>query len=103
MQFAGTRGISLFIVPKFILTADGGVGERNTVSCGSTEHKMGIRCFSNWWYWNFDNATGYPIGQTNKRFPCNVYFMNTARIGTAVQGIAHAGTLLSALPLCERP
>ena len=59
---AGTRGISLFIVPKFIPTADGGVGERNTVSCGSIEHKMGIRASATA-VLNFDNATGYLIGE----------------------------------------
>ena len=59
------RGISLFIVPKFIPTADGGVGERNTVSCGSIEHKMGIRASATA-VLNFDNATGYLIGEETK-------------------------------------
>ncbi|ENW98125.1 MAG: acyl-CoA dehydrogenase C-terminal domain-containing protein [Acinetobacter sp.] len=86
---AGTRGISLFIVPKFIPTADGGVGERNTVSCGSIEHKMGIRASATA-VLNFDNATGYLIGEVNKGLHAMFTFMNTARIGTAVQGIAHA-------------
>ena len=86
---AGTRGISLFIVPKFIPTADGGVGERNTVSCGSIEHKMGIRASATA-VLNFDNATGYLIGEVNKYLHAMFTFMNTARIGTAVQGIAHA-------------
>ncbi len=86
---AGTRGISLFIVPKFIPTADGGVGERNTVSCGSIEHKMGIRASATA-VLNFDNATGYLIGEINKGLHAMFTFMNTARIGTAVQGIAHA-------------
>ena len=67
---AGTRGISLFIVPKFIPTADGGVGERNTVSCGSIEHKMGIRASATA-VLNFDNATGYLIGEVNNT--CHVY------------------------------
>ena len=84
---AGTRGISLFIVPKFIPTADGGVGERNTVSCGSIEHKMGIHgnatCVI-----NFDKAKGYLIGPENRGLNCMFTFMNTARIGTAVQGLA---------------
>ena len=86
---AGTRGISLFIVPKFMPTADGGVGERNTVTCGSIEHKMGIRASATA-VLNFDNATGYLIGEVNKGLHAMFTFMNTARIGTAVQGIAHA-------------
>ncbi|AOA57226.1 acyl-CoA dehydrogenase C-terminal domain-containing protein [Acinetobacter larvae] len=86
---AGTRGISLFIVPKFIPTADGQIGERNSVSCGSIEHKMGIRASATA-VLNFDAATGYLIGAPNKGLHAMFTFMNTARIGTAVQGIAHA-------------
>ncbi|MDQ9022028.1 acyl-CoA dehydrogenase C-terminal domain-containing protein [Acinetobacter sichuanensis] len=86
---AGTRGISLFIVPKFIPTADGGVGERNPVTCGSIEHKMGIRGSATA-VLNFDEATGYLIGEINKGLHAMFTFMNTARIGTAVQGLAHA-------------
>lgn len=86
---AGTKGISLFIVPKFIPTADGGVGERNPVTCGSIEHKMGIRASATA-VLNFDAATGYLIGEVNKGLHAMFTFMNTARIGTAVQGLAHA-------------
>ena len=86
---AGTRGISLFIVPKFLPTADGGVGERNGVVCGSIEHKMGIKASATA-VLNFDGATGYLIGEVNKGLHAMFTFMNTARIGTAVQGIAHA-------------
>lgn len=86
---AGTKGISLFIVPKFLSAADGGVGERNAVNCGSIEHKMGIHgnatCVM-----NFDGATGYLIGPPNKGLNCMFTFMNTARLGTALQGLAHA-------------
>ncbi|WP_341304448.1 phenylacyl-CoA dehydrogenase [Pseudomonas sp. TMP25] len=86
---AGTKGISLFIVPKFIVKADGNVGDRNTVNCGSIEHKMGIHgnatCVM-----NFDGATGYLIGPPNKGLNCMFTFMNTARLGTALQGLAHA-------------
>jgi len=86
---AGTKGISLFIVPKLKPQADGTVGERNGVSCGSIEHKMGIHgnatCVM-----NFDNATGYLIGAENKGLNCMFTFMNTARLGTALQGLAHA-------------
>ena len=86
---AGTKGISLFIVPKFIPTAEGGVGERNPVTCGSIEHKMGIRASATA-VLNFDEAIGYLIGEKNKGLHAMFTFMNTARIGTAVQGLAHA-------------
>lgn len=86
---AGTKGISLFIVPKFIPTADGAAGSRNGVACGSIEHKMGIHGNSTC-VMNFDNATGYLIGPENKGLNCMFTFMNTARIGTALQGLAHA-------------
>ena len=86
---AGTKGISLFIVPKFLVNADGEKGERNTVSCGSLEHKMGIHgnatCVM-----NFDGATGYLIGEPNKGLNAMFTFMNTARLGTALQGLAHS-------------
>ncbi len=85
----GTKGISLFIVPKFLPNAEGGVGERNAVSCGSIEHKMGIRASATA-VLNFDNATGYLIGEPNKGLHAMFTFMNIARIGTAIQGIAHA-------------
>lgn len=85
---AGTRGISLFIVPKFTLNAAGDVDSRNAVSCGSIEQKMGIHgnatCVL-----NFDGAEGYLIGQPNRGLNCMFTFMNTARIGTAIQGLAH--------------
>lgn len=86
---AGTRGISLFIVPKFMPTADGGIGERNPVTCGSIEHKMGIKASATA-VLNFDNAIGYLIGEPNKGLHAMFTFMNTARIGTAIQGVCHA-------------
>jgi len=85
----GTRGISLFIVPKFLVNADGSVGERNPVVCGSIEHKMGIRASATA-VLNFDGAVGYMIAEPNKGLEAMFTFMNTARIGTAVQGVAHA-------------
>jgi alkylation response protein AidB-like acyl-CoA dehydrogenase len=85
----GTRGISLFIVPKFLPDAQGKVGERNPVTCGSIEHKMGIKASATC-VLNFDNAIGYLIGEPNKGLEAMFTFMNTARIGTAVQGVAHA-------------
>jgi alkylation response protein AidB-like acyl-CoA dehydrogenase len=86
---AGTRGISLFIVPKFKVTADGAVGERNAVSCGSIEHKMGIKASATCVI-NFDGAEGFLIGPMNKGLECMFTFMNTARIGTAMQGLCAA-------------
>ncbi|WP_211825409.1 phenylacyl-CoA dehydrogenase [Kistimonas asteriae] len=85
----GTKGISLFIVPKHLPSGDGSAGERNAVSCGSLEHKMGIHgnatCVM-----NFDGATGFLIGPPNKGLNCMFTFMNTARLGTGLQGLAHA-------------
>jgi len=85
----GTKGISLFIVPKQLPAADGSAGERNGVSCGSLEHKMGIHgnatCVM-----NFDGAKGWLIGPENKGLNCMFTFMNTARIGTAIQGLGAA-------------
>lgn len=85
----GTKGISLFIVPKFLVADDGSLRDRNGVKCGSIEHKMGIHgnatCVM-----NFDGATGYLIGAENKGLNAMFTFMNTARLGTAMQGLAHA-------------
>lgn len=84
---AGTKGISLFIVPKFNVSDDGQVLDRNKVFCSAIEHKMGIHgnatCVL-----NFDGAKGYLIGPENRGLNCMFTFMNTARIGTAVQGLA---------------
>ena len=85
----GTKGISLFVVPKFLPNEDGTPGERNDLICGSIEHKMGIHgnatCVM-----NFDGAKGWLIGPENKGLNCMFTFMNTARIGTALQGAAAA-------------
>lgn len=85
----GTKGISLFIVPKHLPDAEGNAGERNTVTCGSIEHKMGIHgnatCVM-----NFDAAKGWLIGPENKGLNCMFTFMNVARIGTSIQGLAAA-------------
>ncbi|BBM02823.1 acyl-CoA dehydrogenase C-terminal domain-containing protein [Microbulbifer sp. GL-2] len=86
---AGTKGISLFIVPKFVPNADGSVGERNGVVCGSLEHKMGIHGNATA-VLNFDGAKGYLIGEPNKGLNYMFTFMNTARLGTALQGLAHS-------------
>jgi alkylation response protein AidB-like acyl-CoA dehydrogenase len=85
----GTRGISLFVVPKVNVNKDGSLGARNTVGCGSIEHKMGI-CASATAVLNFDEAIGTMVGEPNKGLEAMFTFMNTARLGTAVQGVCHA-------------
>src|SRR5699024_2991718 len=82
----GTRGISLFIVPKHL---PGKIGDDNGVSCGSLEVKMGIKASATC-VMNFDDATGFLIGPENKGLECMFTFMNSARIGTAMQGVCHA-------------
>ncbi len=86
---AGTHGISLFIVPKFLPDAGGNAGARNAVHCGSIEHKMGIHANATC-VLNFDGATGFLIGPPNEGLHCMFTFMNMARMGTALQGLAHA-------------
>ena len=98
---AGTRGISLFIVPKVNVNADGSLGERNTVRCGSIEHKMGIRASATA-VLHFEAAAASMIGEPNKGLEAMFTFMNTARIGTAIQGIAHAeASFQCALPYAQ--
>ena len=86
---AGTRGISLFIVPKMKTDSQGNLGGSNHVTCGSIEDKMGIKASSTA-VLNFDNAVGELIGPENKGLECMFTFMNTARVGTALQGICSA-------------
>ncbi len=94
---AGTKGISLFIVPKFLPTQSGAIGERNGVKCGSIEHKMGMNGSATC-VLNFDSAKGWLIGPENKGLNCMFTFMNTARIGTALQGVtASEGAFQGAL------
>ena len=85
---AGTKGISLFIVPKFNVGADGEVAERNGVSCGSIEHKMGIKASATC-VMNFDSAKGFLIGELNKGLNCMFTMMNHARLGTGMQGLCN--------------
>jgi alkylation response protein AidB-like acyl-CoA dehydrogenase len=85
----GTKGISLFIVPKFLPNAEGGPGDKNDVTCGSIEHKMGIHGNSTC-VMNFDGSKGWLIGPENKGLNCMFTFMNVARIGTSIQGLAAA-------------
>ncbi len=81
------KGISLFIVPKFLVNSDGSLGARNGVSCGAIEHKMGIHgnatCVM-----NYDSATGYLVGELNKGLAGMFIMMNAARLGVAVQGLS---------------
>jgi len=98
---AGTRGISLFVVPKLAVAADGTVGARNGVNTGSLEHKMGIAANATA-VLNFDGAIGTLIGEPNKGLEAMFTFMNTARIGTAIQGVAHAElSFQGALPYAQ--
>ncbi len=86
---AGVRGISLFIVPKMFVNADGSLGARNGVSCGSIEHKMGIHgnatCVM-----NYDNATGFLVGEENRGLNAMFTMMNEARLGVGIQGLAQS-------------
>lgn len=86
---AGVKGISLFIVPKFNVADNGDVADRNAVSCGSIEHKMGINANATC-VMNFDGAKGFLIGAPNKGLRCMFTFINTSRMGVATQGQAHA-------------
>ena len=85
----GTRGISCFIVPKFLINDDGSLGERNGVHTVSLEHKMGIHA-SPTCVLSFENATGYLIGEENLGMRIMFVMMNSARLGVGVQGLALA-------------
>ena len=82
----GTRGISLFVVPKFLVNPDGSLGERNSLSCGALEEKMGIHgnatCVM-----NYDGATGYLVGEEHKGMRAMFTMMNAARLGVGIQGL----------------
>src|SRR5579862_5713832 len=86
---AGIKGVSLFVVPKVLVNADGSLGARNGVTCGSIEHKMGIHGTSTC-VMNYDNATGWLIGEENKGMQGMFVMMNEARLGVAVQGLAQS-------------
>ena len=83
---AGTKGISLFLVPKFVVNEDGSVGARNGVSTGSIESKMGIKGSATC-VLNFDDATGYMIGAKNKGLNAMFTMMNLERIVVGIQGL----------------
>ena len=81
-----TKGISLFIVPKFLPNADGSLGARNPVSCGALEHKMGIHSNATAVI-NLDGATGWLVGEPNKGLQAMFVMMNAARLGVGMQGL----------------
>ncbi len=85
----GSKGISLFVVPKIVVNDDGSLGEKNGVACGSIEHKMGIHgnatCVM-----NYDSATGWLIGEENRGLNAMFVMMNEARLGVGVQGLAQS-------------
>jgi alkylation response protein AidB-like acyl-CoA dehydrogenase len=84
---AGPKGISLFLVPKFMVNADGSLGARNAASCGSIEHKMGIKASATC-VMNFDGATGWLVGEVNKGLAAMFTMMNYERLGVGIQGLA---------------
>jgi alkylation response protein AidB-like acyl-CoA dehydrogenase len=86
---AGSRGISLFIVPKFKVNDDGSLGARNSLAAGAIEHKMGIRGSATC-VMNFDGAEGFLLGQPNKGLAAMFTMMNAARLSVGVQGLALA-------------
>ena len=85
----GIKGVSLFIVPKFLVNDDGSLGARNGVACGKVEEKMGIHgnatCVM-----NYDDATGYLVGEEHKGMRAMFTMMNEARLGVGLQGYAQA-------------
>jgi len=83
----GTKGISLFVVPKLIVKDDGSLADRNGVTCGSLEEKMGIHGNSTC-VMNYDNATGWLIGEENRGLNAMFVMMNEARLGVGIQGLA---------------
>ncbi|NWL78954.1 acyl-CoA dehydrogenase [Pseudomonas taiwanensis] len=86
---AGPKGISLFLVPKVMVSADGSLGEQNAVSCGSIEHKMGIKASATC-VMNFDGARGWLIGEANKGLAAMFTMMNYERLSIGIQGIGCA-------------
>jgi len=85
----GIKGISLFIVPKFLVNDDGSLGERNAVSCGKIEEKMGIHGNSTC-VMDYDGATGWLLGERDKGMRAMFTMMNEARLGVGMQGLAQA-------------
>jgi alkylation response protein AidB-like acyl-CoA dehydrogenase len=86
---SGVKGISLFLVPKFMVNDDGSLGARNSVTCASIEHKMGIKASSTC-VMNFDGATGFLVGELYHGIQNMFTMMNTERLGVGVQGLGIA-------------
>jgi alkylation response protein AidB-like acyl-CoA dehydrogenase len=86
-----SKGISLFVVPKFMVNDDGSLGARNAVTCGSIEHKMGIHANSTC-VMNYDGATGWLVGEEMKGLAAMFIMMNAARLGVGLQGLGVAET-----------
>ncbi|VVO33844.1 acyl-CoA dehydrogenase C-terminal domain-containing protein [Pseudomonas fluorescens] len=86
---AGPKGISLFVVPKVLINADGSLGNANAVSCGSIEHKMGIKASATC-VMNFDGASGWLVGEANKGLAAMFTMMNYERLSIGIQGIGCA-------------
>jgi butyryl-CoA dehydrogenase len=88
----GTKGISLFLVPKFMLKPDGTPGPRNDLRCASIEHKLGIHASPTcvMVYGDNEGATGFLVGEENKGLACMFTMMNLARLGVGVEGVAVA-------------
>jgi acyl-CoA dehydrogenase len=84
---SGVKGISMFVVPKFLVERDGALGAPNNVSCGSIEHKMGIHANATC-VMNYEGAKGWLIGEPNKGLSAMFVMMNEARLGVAIQGLA---------------
>ncbi|HRL91952.1 MAG TPA: acyl-CoA dehydrogenase C-terminal domain-containing protein [Pseudomonas sp.] len=84
---AGPKGISLFLVPKVMVNADGSLGENNSLSCGSIEHKMGIKASATC-VMNFDGATGWIVDAPNKGLAAMFTMMNYERLGVGIQGLS---------------
>jgi alkylation response protein AidB-like acyl-CoA dehydrogenase len=82
----GSKGISLFVVPKFLVKADGKLGARNPIFCGALEHKMGIHGNATC-QMNLDGATGWLVGEPNKGLNAMFVMMNAARLGVGMQGL----------------
>jgi alkylation response protein AidB-like acyl-CoA dehydrogenase len=86
---AGTRGISMFLVPKVLVNADGSLGEANSLHCGSIEHKMGLRA-SPTCTMNYDGATGWLVGDEHAGLAAMFILMNAKRLEVGIQGLAAA-------------
>ena len=86
---AGTKGISLFVVPKVVPNEDGSLGERNSLSCGSIEHKMGIHASATC-VMNFDGAKGWLVGEPHRGLSAMFTMMNYERLGVGIQGLGAA-------------